>query len=775
MSDTFNLDDIIAEERAAEAAQAQAQAEAKAAAKRAAAENAAAKKARVVMGLDDDEEKDSASEKPEKKKGKKEKPAKSEKPEKPEKKEKKEKKDKKEKGKGMPRWALILICVIAALAIVVLFTVFVVYGDFYMWLNAELGDGAPNPSDFLKDGGKASYVGGEPDVSLTEEGHYFLKISADGRERTVLLVVRDTEAPTAKSAEPVISIDDTLSPMDALEDAKDASDFEVTWKAQPNFGNAGIYSASVRLTDEHGNESIVPVKVTILGAVDVLIHEAGEAQPTLEDFMVVEREEARLVTDLDTAVSWNVPGDYDVQVSFDGMTYTSILRIVDTIAPKPDAVPAAIVKGSTPTADAFILGCEDATEVTYEFSSAPTVDSLGTVPCTILATDLGENETEVQTTAVICNTSIELEAANEVVTESMILSALGSEYSGYSMETAAFSLTELGAHEVVLSKNGEKLTVGAVVVDTTAPTAEGIECPCSTGYYCEPINFVTNIVDMSSVKASFAEEPDWDIEGKQDVEIILTDRSGNEARIKAVAVISPDTTAPVIYAARDRICYVGDAVAYFKEVFAEDNADPSPTLTVDKSKVDAKTAGTYPVTYTAVDENGNETSVTVNFTFVERTIDKDQLDEAIEEVFDQIFTDNMTPTEQAYAIFNYCYDHILYTGYSDKNDLYGEAYRGITQGVGDCYTFFATSYCMLEKIDCQLLSVERLNGKTQHFWCLVNLGTGWYHFDPCNVGPQHYRCFMKMTSDLSPLSAQYWRFDESLYPAVETTPFVAPD
>ena len=72
-------------------------------------------------------------------------------------------------------------------------------------------------------------------------------------------------------------------------------------------------------------------------------------------------------------------------------------------------------------------------------------------------------------------------------------------------------------------------------------------------------------------------------------------------RSRQRAIIAPDTTAPVIYAARDRYCYVGEAVSYFKEVFAEDNADPEPEIEVDKSKVDAKTAGTYDVTYTATD------------------------------------------------------------------------------------------------------------------------------------------------------------------------------
>ena len=190
--------------------------------------------------------------------------------------------------------------------------------------------------------------------------------------------------------------------------------------------------------------------------------------------------------------------------------------------------------------------------------------------------------------------------------------------------------------------------------------------------------------------------------------------------------------------------------------------------------MDSKKAGTYDVTYTATDHEGNSSSVTVKFTFIERTVTEEQLKQAVKAVTDKIFTPDMTPAEQALAVFNYCYDNITYWGDSNKQDLCGEAYRGLTKGVGDCYTFYAATYILLQEIDCQVLSVERMNGKTQHFWCLVNLGTGWYHFDTCNVGPQHYKCFMKMNSDVAPLSPQYWVFDKSLYPEVAPTPFVMP-
>ena len=164
--------------------------------------------------------------------------------------------------------------------------------------------------------------------------------------------------------------------------------------------------------------------------------------------------------------------------------------------------------------------------------------------------------------------------------------------------------------------------------------------------------------------------------------------------------------------------------------------------------------------------------MTVKFKFIENKITDEKLNAEVDKVLDRILKDDMTLEQQAYAIFDYVYSNVLYTGDSDKTDWKAEAYRGLTKGVGDCFTFYATTYALLQKIDCQVLSVERLNGRTQHFWCLVNLGTGWYHFDACNVGPEHLRCFMKTSEELVKYSVQYWRFDTSLYPQVETRPYV---
>ena len=665
---------------------------------------------------------------------------------------------------------LIALCVIMAIAVINAVVIFAVYGGRHIFLRAELGEGAPEASAFMKNGADASYET-EPDISLTEEGKYIVRVVSGGKVRPQLLIVRDTKAPEVVLGDAKISIDEkSMDPKDAFTEIKDASEYTVKWLTEPQYGTAGSYDCAIELKDSHDNSRTVKLTVKVLGLVDVLEYEAGQPHPRLKDFMAVERDDAKLVTDMST-IAWDTLGDYEVKAEFDGKTFTSTLRIVDTTAPDPDMVPAAVLKDNELEPSALALNGGDATKVSYEFVSAPKTSKIGTVECTVKATDEGGNSVERTGKVIVCDVLAELEASTDMLTERMVLSALGADYAGYKMESEPFELTSLGAHEIILTKGDERVTVGLTVKDTVAPTAEGISCDCSTGYYCAPIKFVTNVADMSRVTARFVSEPDWDTEGEQSVQIILTDRAGNETTVDAKAMVSPDTAPPVIYAARDRYCYVGDAVAYFKEVFAEDNADPEPKIDVDKSKVDPKTAGVYDVTYTATDHEGNKSSVTVKFTFIEKKISDEQLDAQIDKVLGEILEPGMTVPEQAYAIFEYCYDNIAYYGGSDKTDWKSEAYKGLTEHHGDCYTFYATSYALLQKIDCQVLSVERLNGKTQHFWCLVNLGTGWYHYDTCNVGPEHLKCFMKTSEELVKYSIQYWRFDTTLYPTLETTPY----
>ena len=136
----------------------------------------------------------------------------------------------------------------------------------------------------------------------------------------------------------------------------------------------------------------------------------------------------------------------------------------------------------------------------------------------------------------------------------------------------------------------------------------------------------------------------------------------------------------------------------------------------------------------------------------------------------------MTSMEQARAVFDYVHNNIRYTGHADKESWINGAYVGLTTGKGDCFTYYAVSRALLDALEIENLPVERVGGKTLHFWNLVNCGDGWYHFDSCprSVKMPSFLSFMVTDEQVEAFTAMagrsYYDFDDTLLPerATET-------
>ena len=68
------------------------------------------------------------------------------------------------------------------------------------------------------------------------------------------------------------------------------------------------------------------------------------------------------------------------------------------------------------------------------------------------------------------------------------------------------------------------------------------------------------------------------------------------------------------------------------------------------------------------------------------------------------------------------------------------------------------------------MSLTRRGSSTRHYWVIVNIGTGWYHFDPLVTHIHRHRCFM-WTNQQCKVKAYFWRFYEENYPPIATEPF----
>ena len=177
-----------------------------------------------------------------------------------------------------------------------------------------------------------------------------------------------------------------------------------------------------------------------------------------------------------------------------------------------------------------------------------------------------------------------------------------------------------------------------------------------SGRVVEAREFVTDIIDATEVSVSFANEPDFKRVGVQEVTVLLEDEGGNITEQKALLTVLEDNEPPRIIGAHDQTVYIGDRVSYRRDVTVSDNLDEHAELTIDSSAVNLKKEGSYQVYYTATDVSGNTTTKAVTFTVAQRTEDyvsKDQLDALLDEVLEDIITEDMTQHEKARAIYDW--------------------------------------------------------------------------------------------------------------------------
>ena len=277
--------------------------------------------------------------------------------------------------------------------------------------------------------------------------------------------------------------------------------------------------------------------------------------------------------------------------------------------------------------------------------------------------------------------------------------------------------------------------------------------------------------------------------------------------------------APVIYCAHDKYISVGDRSG----VSARDATGAELPLEIDVSAVNAGIPGRYPVVYSATDGSGKNTSVRVYLnvsaatesgsgavssdapastpetsdtppeTDEPQTTDappvteesitetsappdtdvpepvnefKEKLDGIGRNILESILTDEMTTREKAEAIFLYVNNRMKYVSTSDKSDWIKAAYDGYTRKKGDCFNYFALSKELLTLAGIPSIDLVRCGGESEHYWQLVNVGDGWYHFDACPHPRQcPFRCFLRTEAEVAEYSEKCtpWRLNYYVY------------
>ncbi len=264
-----------------------------------------------------------------------------------------------------------------------------------------------------------------------------------------------------------------------------------------------------------------------------------------------------------------------------------------------------------------------------------------------------------------------------------------------------------------------------------------------------------------------------DIKTPGEYDIAVNTPSGN----RTLRLTVTDTTPPVIHGVADITVYVGESVAYRKNITLTDNAgDDGVTLQVDSTGVNTAKEGAYAVIYTAADQAGNTASATASVYVKLRHVNEPLLSEGVKRVCGEILKDGMSREDKLRTVYTYIQTTIGYVNHSDKTDWIGEAYQGLfVTGSGDCFTYFAAAKAFLTYLEIPFIELQRAPGLTDetHYWMLVDISEtagveSWYHYDATRLRAQynHSGCLLtdKQAQAYNKVRPHFYTHDSTVPP-----------
>ena len=318
--------------------------------------------------------------------------------------------------------------------------------------------------------------------------------------------------------------------------------------------------------------------------------------------------------------------------------------------------------------------------------------------------------------------------------------------------TTTLHVQDTVAPEVTLSEDTVEMYVNA-----QAPSAADL---------VESVNDVTNCT------IDFAEKYDFTKDGEFDIAIVVIDEAGNQTVCTVPCKVIADTTPPVINGVEPLQIAQGDAISFKKNIEVIDDIDDNPTLEVDSSEVNADKRGVYNITYIARDAAGNETKKSTTVKIVSAKISEateENVNALADAVLEDIIKDGMDQKAQAKAVFNWVVNNITYSESAGIDDLYSAAYKGMYYHVGDCTVKQKTAEVLLNRLGIKNMEIEKIRDTRGHYWLLIDIGEGWYHYDP-NLQLDGTLIFYWHDADLWAYSNAHkntHNYDPSKYPIIQ--------
>jgi len=435
----------------------------------------------------------------------------------------------------------------------------------------------------------------------------------------------------------------------------------------------------------------------------------------------------------------------------------------------------AVSYGEEVTPELFIHSVESIYNVTYRFEKAPDLQKYGIQDVVVLVTDEIGNSAAVKAKLNIINLidELELNMGSPLPSAADFLAEEGGNIS-FVTDISEIDTSIPGKYSVLFKVDGTYAQAILSVDDYEAPivTTQVVEQWLNHPVPVEA--FVRSADDLSTpVEFAYKKEPDWSMPGGQQVVILATDTKGNVEECVTTLVLLEDTTAPIVSAGNIDVI-LGDVLSYRNAVEYFDNASPTEELilTVDNSKVNLNEVGTYGVIYTVTDFAGNSTSVEIKVNVLEEPPiwnDDELLKNKAQQILNNILSEEMSERDKAEAIFNWVHKNIRFINFSEKDNYARGAYEGLFLQEGDCFVYAATSKYLLNLANIRNLDIKKSSINPAHYWNLVFVEDGWYHFD-ASPNREGVRIFLYTDSKLEAFSTSRENshaYDKNLYPEIK--------
>ncbi|MCM1025283.1 MAG: DUF5011 domain-containing protein [Roseburia sp.] len=482
--------------------------------------------------------------------------------------------------------------------------------------------------------------------------------------------------------------------------------------------------------------------------------ELGTENISIQDFMTefANANKAGIVTDLST-VDISKPGSYPLTLRSGSKDETVTLTVVDTMPPMVEFIPhLEKTPDYQPDPNDFVKSCYDLSEVTVRFVGNVVIPlNYEEQSFTVVVEDACGNAVskECSLSIVWLKSEYDMELGETLRAEDLLFNP---ERDGGMLEQGAIeAVNSSGIGEYTIKSLVDESVCQVRVADTTPPELIVTDISVFQGEEVTVDSFVESCTDASGeVQVRLTTEPDVNTMGIQTMTIEATDINGNTTTATATLAVVKDKTPPVIKGLSTLSVAKRSNPDYLAGVSAEDKVDGACEVTYDDRGVDLTKAGTYYVTYSSKDQDGNTAKV-------RRTVvvehDQEDTDALVKSIAAGLSSD---PEE----IRDYVRDTIKYSHNSGGDD---PTWHGFTVKSGDCLVHAACLQSLLTEkgYETQLIWVT----DRSHYWLIIKLGDVWRHID-ATPGVRHVK-YSLMTDEqrYSILQGRDW--DRSAWPACE--------